>query len=704
MPLTVTVDPGIAGRINITGDAFDFATALNSSRIDITGTGRTVVVTFADPRANIQWAGMRSISSSSYLTGYRGGQQHHMPGEINHSMKGVEHLSGIYLGTTHINSVAFTANYAFMGYDSNVVARRSLATQAMNTADLSGDVDELHIIGYSDEITYVFGRTANSFVVYKVDWSTSPATKTQEAEVISSAVPWSVECCARVRYINNDVFVCTALTNPSGDADKEVFVLLFDLNNDSIISYDEIQPANYPDTTISGAQIQTIAQHEKYVAFIASADYNDDGVIYCGAPIIWANIETGIITITSLPIYTIDLGNKEYELWAGNGYINAAMDNQTGDLYYLTYYNLDDPFTEKTYIRRVSPPAYSPPSVPWDYGDTGISGQEILHYGDGGTIAFRIEDDFNKFIKIVRPNGTALCTLDESQEDNYGAIDDENEMYWMLDPDNNRITGTKFGVGADRNITIDDWGIVSPPAGLFGRGLVMFNGYAVGWGCTNKVTGGDVHYWFLYPSTSASESASPSPSAGDLFCDGFESGDTSAWTDDLLVSGSSINLPAAMEGSYGLEIANPGDLSYVEYSGMGNQSHLRCGFRFDPNSFTIGDGNVFEIGFFDQSGVEIRKSSGDIQVRAWGIDYSSWYTITDGPHTIEVDWKAESTPGGGDGYTKLYIDGILKENMVDANYGLLASFVDLGYTNGTAFTGSIYLDDFCCNNNGTALF
>ena len=47
--------------------------------------------------------------------------------------------------------------------------------------------------------------------------------------------------------------------------------------------------------------------------------------------------------------------------------------------------------------------------------------------------------------------------------------------------------------------------------------------------------------------------------------------------------------------------------------------------------------------------------------------YTSWYTLTDNQHYVEIDWQAASAPEVNDGYLSLWIDGVLKQTRSGIN-------------------------------------
>lgn len=67
--------------------------------------------------------------------------------------------------------------------------------------------------------------------------------------------------------------------------------------------------------------------------------------------------------------------------------------------------------------------------------------------------------------------------------------------------------------------------------------------------------------------------------------------------------------------------------------------------------------------------IQLRFSAGDYQVQASAISDSSswssspWITITDGPHSLEIDWQAASAVGANNGVLTFWVDGNQQANF-----------------------------------------
>ena len=174
------------------------------------------------------------------------------------------------------------------------------------------------------------------------------------------------------------------------------------------------------------------------------------------------------------------------------------------------------------------------------------------------------------------------------------------------------------------------------------------------------------------PTTGPSPTPTNTPASSDLiFSDGFESGTLSAWTASATDSGDlSVNAAAALFGTNGLQaVIDDTNSMYLTDDTPNAEPRYRARFYFDPNSVTMSSGAAHFLfrGFAGSSTqvirVEFRFSSGAYQIRAALINdgstwsNTSWFTISDAPHSVEFDWQASAGPGANNGSVSLWIDG-----------------------------------------------
>jgi len=99
------------------------------------------------------------------------------------------------------------------------------------------------------------------------------------------------------------------------------------------------------------------------------------------------------------------------------------------------------------------------------------------------------------------------------------------------------------------------------------------------------------------------------------------------------------------------------------------EPRYRMRFYFDPNSISMNDGDMFTLmyGFSGSTSilrVDFRFSSGAYQLMARALNDGStwsatpWFTISDDPHSIELDWQASTEVGANNGTLTFWLDGV----------------------------------------------
>ncbi|HET9908996.1 MAG TPA: right-handed parallel beta-helix repeat-containing protein [Anaerolineales bacterium] len=220
------------------------------------------------------------------------------------------------------------------------------------------------------------------------------------------------------------------------------------------------------------------------------------------------------------------------------------------------------------------------------------------------------------------------------------------------------------------------------------------------------------------PTVTPTQTATPTPivtqtpgSSDLIFADGFESGNLSAWTASAINGGDlSVSSSAALVGAQGLQaVINDTNTIQVTDDSPNAEPRYRVRFYFDPNSISMASGDAHFIfkGFMGTSTevlrVEFRQSAGLYQIRTGAFQndsswvYSDWYTISDGSHSIELDWSAETTSGPTNGSLTLWIDGIGKVTLAGVdNSGKRIDRIRLGALTGidAGTRGTYYFDAF----------
>ncbi len=177
------------------------------------------------------------------------------------------------------------------------------------------------------------------------------------------------------------------------------------------------------------------------------------------------------------------------------------------------------------------------------------------------------------------------------------------------------------------------------------------------------------------PTRTATPSATPITDL--IFSNGFESGNLTGWSSSTTGGGDlSVNTAAALGGTFGMRaLINDNTSIYVVDNSPAAETRYRARFYFDPNSITMTNGNTHYI-FYGYSGtstlvtrIEFRRNNGAYQVAAQirndGSTYTStsYVTISDAPHSIEIDWRASSAAGANNGGLTLWVDGVQVGNV-----------------------------------------
>jgi hypothetical protein len=210
----------------------------------------------------------------------------------------------------------------------------------------------------------------------------------------------------------------------------------------------------------------------------------------------------------------------------------------------------------------------------------------------------------------------------------------------------------------------------------------------------------------------ASVAITVTPTTSDLiFTDGFESGDLAAWSASKTDVGDlSVSAAAALIGGNGMQaVIDDNTTIFVTDDTPNAEPRYRVRFYFDPNSIPMASGNAHFIfdGYTGTSTkvlrVEFRRSSGNYQVRAWLVNdgttwtNTSWFTISDVSHFIELDWQAATAAGANNGGLTLWIDGIQRATLTGVdNDTRRIDRVRLGAVAGidTTTRGTYYFDAF----------
>lgn len=205
----------------------------------------------------------------------------------------------------------------------------------------------------------------------------------------------------------------------------------------------------------------------------------------------------------------------------------------------------------------------------------------------------------------------------------------------------------------------------------------------------------------------------PTPTTGNdlIFSNGFENGNLTGWTRSITDSGDLAAVAAAkLLGNYGLiTTLDDNNVIYLTDDSPNSETRYRARFAYDPNTLTMTSGNAYYL-FYGYQGtstvvvrIELRFSSGAYQLRAalrndsstWTA--SNWFTVTDAPHQVEIDWQKSTAAGANNGRLTLWIDGVQKAAITGIdNDTRRVDRVRLGAIEGidTGTRGNSYFDAF----------
>jgi hypothetical protein len=218
----------------------------------------------------------------------------------------------------------------------------------------------------------------------------------------------------------------------------------------------------------------------------------------------------------------------------------------------------------------------------------------------------------------------------------------------------------------------------------------------------------------LSPTPTATPLPSPTPTvppAADLiFEDGFETGNTSAWTASANPAGPSVSGGAALVGSTGLQINLTSNAdTYLRDDRPNGEARYRVRFYFDPNTLPMAELDSFPL-FYGYQGsnivvtrIDLRRTGNQYQLRAGLISdigvwkYTPYYPLRDEATMVEIEWQAATAVGANNGYLAFWLDSspLARLTAIDNDTQRIDS-VRLGAVTGvdTGTRGAFYLDAF----------
>jgi hypothetical protein len=190
-----------------------------------------------------------------------------------------------------------------------------------------------------------------------------------------------------------------------------------------------------------------------------------------------------------------------------------------------------------------------------------------------------------------------------------------------------------------------------------------------------------------------------------IFQDGFASGTLAAWSKTNRLTTANVTSQAALHGidPYGLRVTVAGATNHflIDSTPVSEPSyHAR--FYLDPNATTTGSGTWTLLVARNGGGTQLvslqftAASGGTPQLRlsmrsSGAIVTTSWATVSDAPHPIEVAWSATA------GTASLAVDGVVLASRSGlGNATQRIEEVRLGPSGGLTggSAGVLYFDDF----------
>ena len=203
----------------------------------------------------------------------------------------------------------------------------------------------------------------------------------------------------------------------------------------------------------------------------------------------------------------------------------------------------------------------------------------------------------------------------------------------------------------------------------------------------------------------------PEARTSQIFSDGFESIDFSAWSSSV-TDGDDL-----MPGTWASIVADRGMVAtiddntsiYVVDERPHAETRYRARFYFDPNAIYMSSSDTFTAfqGYMSPNTpvvrVEVRSAAGDYQIRTAALnDNQTWQTtpwldITDGPHAVELEWKKATYAGVDNGALNFWLDGEVQSDLSNVdNDTYYIETIRLGVIdpNITNTSGSVFFDAF----------
>lgn len=204
----------------------------------------------------------------------------------------------------------------------------------------------------------------------------------------------------------------------------------------------------------------------------------------------------------------------------------------------------------------------------------------------------------------------------------------------------------------------------------------------------------------------------PAAEAQQIFADGFESGDTSAWFKVRKRNGLDVNGAAAHSGSFGLEVRSGSGRTGVQENSPRREEAYMVDFFFSPNNWEMKAKKAVDIlQLFGKGGkgAHVRlllKQMGpeEFELRLLARQNNGRFRFVgsapvprDGWTMVSVLWARAGSDDREQGLAALFTNGSLRgerDNLDNDRMTIDTVRLGLVKKSGAAKSGSFYLDDF----------
>jgi FtsP/CotA-like multicopper oxidase with cupredoxin domain len=216
---------------------------------------------------------------------------------------------------------------------------------------------------------------------------------------------------------------------------------------------------------------------------------------------------------------------------------------------------------------------------------------------------------------------------------------------------------------------------------------------------------------------SAIHSATLTVAPDAIFSDGFEVGNTNAWSSRStnLTGRLNVTTGAALVGAYGLQAAG-NNTNYVQYNfgtaANPSSNTFDARFYFRPNSNNSTGKDIFSAATSSTFGttlfrVRYRLSGGipQVQIQLGASNTNTiWTNILGGTASnyLEVVWQAAGSGGPNPGTLRLYVNGALAQTLNTTSSGSVGAF-RMGSVTSAGNNTALYFDAFAAKRTVTAL-